>query len=451
MRSLFLKLLLFISVIAFTIIVGLTVIRFWNPYKSSSDKAGILLLHQAYQAVQKYYVEKPDSKKLMQSMVDGMLLSLDPHSAYLPPEMFSEMEVQIAGAFGGVGIELGMKNGKLTVIAPIDDTPAFRAGIHPDDHIWKINGNLTRGMSINAAVKLMRGEKGTPVTLTVLRASAPKPVTFNLIRDIIRIKSTKATMIEPGYGLIRITQFQERTGNDFREALKSLNAAAGGQLKGLVLDLRFNPGGLIDSSVEVADCFIGDRENEKVIVSIKGRMKNINQSYDSTEGKKEPRYPVVVLINSGSASASEIVAGALQDYKRAVIMGSQSFGKGSVQSIIPMPGNAAIKLTTARYYTPSGRSIQARGITPDIEVGTAMPVKKAETNGFTENDLPNHLAPDEMGKKTTPLPSKTEQPEDIMHVMRGMPDPAKDYQLKRALELLRSLTVVQGLTMAADK
>jgi carboxyl-terminal processing protease len=250
-------------------------------------------------------------------------------------------------------------------------------------------------------------------------------------------------MIEPGYGLIRITQFQDRTGKDFKEALKNLNASAGGQLKGLVLDLRFNPGGLIDSSVEVADCFVGDRENEKVIVSIKGRMKNINQSYDSTEGKKESRYPVVVLINSGSASASEIVAGALQDYKRAVIMGSQSFGKGSVQSIIPMPGNAAIKLTTARYYTPNGRSIQALGITPDIEVGTAIPVKKAETNGFTENDLPNRLAPDAVGKKESPSTPKTVQPEDVMHAMRGVPDPAKDNQLKRALELLNSLTLVQ--------
>jgi C-terminal peptidase (prc) len=431
MRSLLLKLLLLLSVITFTVLLALTAIRLWNPYKNKSDTAGILLLHQAYQTVLQQYVEKPDSKKLLQSMIDGMLLSLDPHSAYLPPEMFSEMEVQIAGAFGGVGIELGMKNGKLTAIAPIDDTPAFRAGIHPDDHIWKINGTLTRGMSINSAVKLMRGEKGTQVVLTVLRASTPRPLTFKLTRDIIRIKSVKASMIEPGYGLIRISQFQERTGIDFKDALKKLNASAGGRLKGLVLDLRFNPGGLIDSSVEVADCFVGDRENEKVIVSIKGRMKNINQSYDSTPGNKEPRYPIVVLINSGSASASEIVAGALQDYKRAIIMGNQSFGKGSVQSIIPMQGNAALKLTTARYYTPSGRSIQARGITPDIEVGTAIPIKiTAETNGFTENDLPNRLAPESVGTKEQPASPKAVQPEDVLQALRGVPDPARDNQLK---------------------
>lgn len=442
MRSLLLKLLLIISTVIFTIILALTAVRLWNPYKKNSDTAGILLLHQAYQTVSKFYVDKPDNKKLLQSMIDGMLLSLDPHSAYLPPEMFSEMEVQMAGAFGGVGIELGMKNGKLTAIAPIDDTPAFRAGIHPDDHIWKINGTLTRGMSISSAVKLMRGEKGSQVTLTVLRAATQRPLVFKLTRDTIKIRSVKASMIEPGYGLIRITQFQERTGDDFREALKSLHASAGGEMKGLVLDLRFNPGGLIDSSVEVADCFVGDRENEKVIVSIKGRMKNINQSFNTSPGKKEPRYPVVVLINSGSASASEIVAGALQDYKRAVIMGSQSFGKGSVQSVIPLQGNAALKLTTARYYTPSGRSIQAMGITPDIEVGTAIPVKKAETNGFTENDLPNRLAPDGESriKSITPKSVKTEE---IMQSMRGVPDPARDNQLKRALELLHSLLLAR--------
>lgn len=410
-----------------------------HPGDNHPDSAYLSLLREAYAAVLKYHVEKPDSKKLVQSMVDGMLAKLDPHSAYLPPEPYHEMEVQMSGAFGGVGIELGMKDGKLTVIAPIEDTPAYRAGIQANDHIWKIDGTSTRGMNISAAVKRMRGEKGTPVTLNILRNDTLKPLTFNLIRDIIKIKSLKSRMLDTGYGFIRISQFQERTGSEFRQALLDLNASAGGQLKGLVIDLRYNPGGLLESCVEVANSFIGDDINKTLIVSIKGRAPESNRSYNATLGTKEPRYPVVVLINGGSASASEIVAGALQDHKRAIVMGTQSFGKGSVQSIFPMKGKAALKLTTARYYTPSGRSIQAKGIVPDIEVPNIIPLPAKEKGmEIKEKDLEQSLASDDRQEKPQP-----KSPE-LSHGGSGKEnDLKKDYQLKRALELLQSISLLK--------
>ncbi|MBC7964198.1 MAG: S41 family peptidase, partial [Steroidobacteraceae bacterium] len=367
----------------------------WRPIDVRPDSAYLELLQEAYMAVLNNHVEKPDSKKLVQSMVDGMLANIDPHSAYLPPEPYHEMEVQMSGAFGGVGIELGMKDDKLTVIAPIEDTPAFRAGIQPNDHIWKIDGSLTRGMNITAAVKRMRGEKGKPVTLTIMRNGSPKPLVFNLVRDIIKIKSLKSRLLASGYGFIRISQFQERTGIEFKQALHDLHVATGGELKGLVIDLRYNPGGLLESSVEVANCFIGDDINNTVIVSIKGRGREHSRTFNATLGEKEARYPIVVLINGGSASASEIVAGALQDHKRAIVMGKQSFGKGSVQSVFPMKGNAALKLTTARYYTPSGRSIQAKGIVPDVEVPNITPLPAKEQGlEVKEKDLEKSLASD---------------------------------------------------------
>lgn len=423
------------------IIICLAVImvsRFKQQMRAVSDRVSLDIIREAYAAVSKGYVETPDTKKLVKGMIDGMLSSLDPHSAYLPPEPYKEMEVQISGAFGGIGLELGMKGDRLTVIAPIEDTPAFRAGIQPNDHIWKIDGTPTRGMNISQAVKKMRGEQGTSVVLTILRGDGLNPLTFNLIRDIIKIKSLTSRILEPGYGLIRIAQFQERTGSEFRQALRDIRAHSGGTVKGLVLDLRFNPGGLLGSSVDVANCFIGDDVKSTLIVSTKGRLPDSNQEFHATLGEKEPRYPMVVLINAGSASASEIVAGALQDHKRAIIMGRQSFGKGSVQSIFPLPGNAALKLTTARYYTPSGRSIQAKGIVPDIEVGAGKPLaKKDETMaGIREKDLEKRLAPDGKDKNVKePLPSP--------HTRKGEPDLSSDYQLSRAMELLKSLNLLR--------
>lgn len=413
----------------------------WRPLDTRPDSAYLGLLREAWSAVLEYHVEKPDSKKLVQSMVDGMLATLDPHSAYLPPEPLHEMEVQMSGAFGGVGIELGVKDDKLTVIAPIEDTPAFRAGIQSDDHIWKIDNSLTSGMNITAAVKLMRGEKGKPVTLTIVRNGSPKPLVFKLIRDIIKIKSLKARMLEKGYGYIRISQFQERTGSEFKQALADLHAAAGSPLQGLVIDLRFNPGGLLASSVEVANCFIGDDINNTVIVSIKGRGAENSRVFNATLGEKEPRYPIVVLINGGSASASEIVAGALQDHKRAIVMGRQSFGKGSVQSLIPLKDGAALKLTTARYYTPSGRSIQARGIVPDVDVPNITPLPPTE-NGkeFKEKDLERSLASD--GQQEPP-PVRAPDAPAPHGATAGDADIRKDYQLRRALELLQSVAALK--------
>ncbi len=412
---------------------------FRHERRTIPDTNSLRLLSEAYSAVLAYYVEKPDSKKLVLSMVDGMLATLDPHSAYLPPEPYHEMEVSMSGSFGGVGIELGTKDGKVTVIAPIDDTPAFRAGIQANDHIWKIDGTSTSGMNIATAVKRMRGEKGTPVTLTIIRAENAKPLVFNLVRDIIKLKSLKPKLLDSGFGFIRISQFQERTGREFKEALKELHSTSGGSLKGLILDLRYNPGGLINSCVEVVNCFVGDDINSTAIVSIKGRTPEANHVYNATLGTKEPRYPIVVLINGGSASASEIVAGALQDHKRAIIMGTQSFGKGSVQSIIPMKGNAALKLTTARYYTPSGRSIQAKGIVPDVEVPNITPLP-AKENGkqIKEKDLEKSLASDGKQDESQPI---------IQESLHGRAakdtDLQKDYQLKRALELLQSLSMLK--------
>lgn len=433
-RKLILFIVFLIAVCLSAVFYGLRHERHTPP-----DTNALRLLSEAYSAVLENYVEKPDSKKLVLNMVDGMLATLDPHSAYLPPEPYHEMEVSMTGSFGGVGIELGTKDGKITVIAPIDDSPAFRAGIHANDHIWKIDGKSTVGMNIAVAVKRMRGEKGTPVTLTIVRAENAKPLVFNLVRDIIKLKSLKPKLLDSGYGFIRISQFQERTGSEFKEALKELHVKSGGSLKGLILDLRYNPGGLINSCVEVVNCFVGDDINNSAIVSIKGRAPEANRVYNATLGTKEPRYPIVVLINGGSASASEIVAGALQDHKRAIIMGTQSFGKGSVQSIFPMKGNAALKLTTALYYTPSGRSIQAKGIVPDVEMPNITPLPAKEKGmEIKEKDLEKSLASD--GKQDAPQPKSQES---LHGIAAKYTDLQKDYQLKRALELLQSISMLK--------
>ena len=432
------RLLLAVALIAL-FSVAAAIYTFRNVRHTTGDAASLTMLREAYSVILKQYVEEPDPKKIALKMVDGMLATLDPHSAYLPPEPYHEMEVQMSGSFGGVGIELGTKEGRLTVIAPIDDTPAFRAGIQANDHIAKIDGITTHGMNISAAVKKMRGTKGTPVTLTILRGETAKPLVFNLIRDIIKIKSIKPKLLDSGYGLIRIAQFQERTGVEFKEALKELHAKSGGVMKGLIIDLRFNPGGLINSCVEVVNCFIGDDIKNSAIVSIKGRAAESNHVYNATVGTKEPRYPIVVLINGGSASASEIVAGALQDHKRAIVMGTQSFGKGSVQSIFPMKGNAALKLTTARYYTPSGRSIQAKGIVPDVDVPNITPLPPKEKGiVLKEKDLDKSLASD--GKADTPEIKPPVSPHGNSDTEADL---KKDYQLRRALELLQSISLLK--------
>lgn len=426
--------------VTMAILAVMASMQFVKRTVTRSDQDYLNLFRQVIGMVEKSYVEKVEPKKLMQSAITGMLASLDPHSAYLPPEPFKEMNIQMSGSFGGLGIEITMKEGKLTVVSPIEDTPAFRAGIKPNDHIVKIDEKPTRGLTITEAVSRMRGKQGTKVTLSILREGNPTPLIFPLVRAIIQTKSLKFRTLEPGYGLMRISHFQQHTGDEAVAALQKLREQNGGTLKGLIIDLRNNPGGLLDSCTQVAGRFIGDRLDNGLIVSTRGRIPSANQQLTASIGEKEPHYPIVVLINGGSASASEILAGALQDHKRAIVMGTQSFGKGSVQSVITLRDGAGLKLTTALYYTPSGRSIQAKGITPDIIVGSIdlKGVKKEIAPEFHEKDLDGHMVVPEKGARPTPPSAKPPTPSKPDDELAG------DYQLSRALELLRGLDIMGG-------
>ena len=433
--------LLLLAIVILGVAVG-TALRVRTTTSPDTDADYLRLLSQVKEMIKQKYVEDIGDKKLAEGAVNGMLAVLDPHSAYLPPEFFKEMNIEISGSFGGLGIEINMTDGKLTVISPIDDTPAYRAGMKAGDFIWKIDDTFTRDLSINDAVKLMRGPKGTGVTLTIVRKGTARPLLVHLVRDTIKTKSLKSRTLEPGYGYIRIAHFQARTGDDFAAALAGLRKENGGTLHGLVIDLRNNPGGLLDAAVSVAGRFIDSKAANGAIVSTKGREPSSNMLLTTGFNDKEPAYPVVVLINGGSASASEIVAGALQDHRKAVIMGTQSFGKGSVQTIFPLPGGAGLKLTTARYYTPNGRSIQAKGITPDIIVENgAMPTssRKAEPD-FHEKDLANHITD---GMKELPTTTPAPPPEQAVPAPKTDTDlKEKDNQLSRALALLKGVSAL---------
>ncbi|HEY6874445.1 MAG TPA: S41 family peptidase [Geobacteraceae bacterium] len=405
-----------------------------------NDYESIELFTDVLSLVKKSYVEEVDTKKLIYGAINGMLASLDPHSSFMPPEMFKEMKIETKGSFGGVGIEITVKDGLLMVISPIEDTPAFKAGIKAGDHIMKIDDKYTKDMTTMEAVKRMRGPKGTKVILTIMREGFDKPKEFPLIRDIIQVKSVKYKTLDDGYGYIRIAQFQEKTDDDLVKALKTLREENGGNLRGLVLDLRNDPGGLLDQAVRVAEHFVDDG---KLIVYTEGREKESKMRFTSRNTGKEPRYPIAVLINSGSASASEIVAGALQDHKRAVIMGTQSFGKGSVQTIIPLSDNSGLRLTTARYYTPSGRSIQAKGITPDIvvEQKELATQEKKDVMHIREKDLENHFESEE-GKE--PAGEKTKLP-----AYKADEQIKGDYQILRALDLLKGWEILKSVINAS--
>ncbi|MGH7949179.1 MAG: S41 family peptidase, partial [Candidatus Binataceae bacterium] len=319
--------------------------------------------------VQKNYVEPVSTKQLIDGAITGMLTSLDPHSAYLTPELYRDLEVETRGSFGGLGIEITIKNNVLTVVAPIDDTPAHRAGVKAGDQIIKINEDFTKDMTLSDAVKRMRGPKGSTVKLTLHRQGVAELFTVPLERDVIKIRSVKAKEIEDGYGYVRISTFQESTDDSVHEAVEDFKKKHSGHVKGLVLDLRDNPGGLLNQAVKVADEFL----DGGMIVYTQGRQENQHQKYFSHKKKDFQDYPMVVLVNAGSASASEIVAGALQDQRRAVVVGTQTFGKGSVQTILPLDDRSALRLTTARYFTPNGRSIQAVGIGPDVDIDLPKP------------------------------------------------------------------------------
>lgn len=400
----------------------------------------IRLFSEALSIVQKNYVEEPESKELVRGAIKGMLTSLDPHSSFMTPDMYKEMQIDTQGEFQGIGITIGIRDGILTVIAPIDDTPAFRAGILAGDKIVMIEDTPTKDMSLMEAVKLMRGPKGTKVTISILRKGEPSPIKHTITRDVIPLFSVKVKDIDPNIGYVRITQFQKKTSTEFAEALEKIREEKGEAFKGLVLDLRNNPGGLLVAAIEIADRFV----DTGAIVTTKGRLQNQNFAYNAKNKGTEPDYPMVVLVNGGSASASEIVAGALQDYKKAILIGTTTFGKGSVQTIYRLGDGSGMRVTTARYFTPSGRSIQATGIEPDIVVRNTSGTSRGHVR---EKDLTGHLEnsqvkedEDESEKEDENTPSMDFIPED----------PAEDVQLMRAVDLLKGLDLFKDLTSAAE-
>lgn len=383
--------------------------------------------------VKKNYVDDLNTKELITGAINGMLNSMDPHSAYLTPDLYKELQMDTQGRFGGLGIEITVRGGILTVVSPIEDTPAYRVGVKAGDQIIKIEGEFTKDMTLMQAVRKMRGPKGSQITISIRREGVPELLDFTLVRDTIRVQSVRTRTLEEGYGYVRIAQFQERSDRDVQRALEKLTSEKGG-IKGLVLDLRNNPGGLLTQAVRVSDLFL----DSGLIVYTEGRSENQKQKYFARTEGSWTEFPIVVLVNEGSASASEIVAGALQDHKRGVVLGTKTFGKGSVQTILPLDDSSALRLTTARYFTPKGRSIQTTGIVPDIIMENQPP---PETRGeekkrpsLREENLPGHLQNlQEQGEK-----EKKAQPQSEGNI-------ETDAQLRRALELLKGWDVFKQL------
>jgi carboxyl-terminal processing protease len=389
------------------------------------------------------YVETVSDKKLLEDAVRGMLSGLDPHSAYLGSEEYKELQEGTTGQFGGLGIEVSMENGFVKVVSPIDDTPAQRAGIKAGDLIVRLDDKPVKGMTLADAVKIMRGEPGTDIVLTIMREGAEAPLKFTLTRDIIKVKSVKHRLLEKDYGYLRISSFQSGTGKGLIDAVEDLKKQNEGALKGVVLDLRNNPGGVLNAAVDVSDAFL----QSGLIVFTEGRIKNSEMRFNASPDDIINGAPIVVLINGGSASASEIVAGALQDHKRAVIMGEKSFGKGSVQTILPTSNGAAIKLTTARYFTPSGRSIQAEGIEPDVKLARVKheSLDKAKVEAVKEADLSHHLSNGNAPKTKDAEPAKSNAkvPEAELDDKALDEKDMRDYPLHEALNLLKGIGILK--------
>lgn len=383
------------------------------------------------------YVEEIDDATLLKYAIRGMLSGLDPHSAYLEPSAFSDLQENTSGTFGGVGIEVGMENGFVKVIAPIDDTPAQKGGIMSGDLIIKLDETPVKGMSLDQAVDTMRGKAGTKIKLTIVRAGEREPLEFTLTRAIIQVTSVKTLPLDDKYGYIRITQFQAQTGSDFAKGLEKLKEQTS-PLSGIIIDLRNNPGGVLLAAVDVADQLI----DKGLIVYTKGRSKASEISYSAKQGDSLKGIPIIVLIDGGSASASEILAGALQDHNRAVVMGTQSFGKGSVQNVMAIDEEYGLKLTTARYYTPNGRSIQAQGIVPDIEVNRAKLSDEKQSNMFKEADLAGHLS-NGNSETETETKNKKSTDDDTSEEAKQKQMLAKDFQLQEALNLLKALDILK--------
>ena len=386
---------------------------------------------EVFARIKNDYVEPVEDKALLENAIRGMLTGLDPHSSYLIPDDYQELQAGTSGEFGGLGIEVGMEDGFVKVIAPIDDTPAQRAGVEAGDLVIRLDDTPVKGMSLSDAVKVMRGAPGTDIVLTIVREGVDRPLRITITRDVIRVTSVRSRTLEPGYGYVRISQFQLRTGESLREAVGELRESAGDEdLKGLVLDLRNNPGGVLNAAVSVSDAFL----DKGTIVYTEGRMDDAKLTFSAKGSDILDGIPLVVLVNAGSASASEIVAGALQDHRRAVIMGEKTFGKGSVQTILPLGNGSALKLTTARYYTPSGISIQARGIVPDITLDRVRVSQLDTGQGVKEADLARHLDSD--GEEDDFEAAKRAQQEE------DVPLAQRDFALYEALNLLKGLHIL---------
>jgi carboxyl-terminal processing protease len=407
------------------------------------------LFGNVFERVRSQYVDEVSDKELIEYAINGMLSSLDPHSAYLNSEDFAEMREQTRGEFGGLGMEVTMEDGFVKVVSPIDDTPAYIAGIKAGDLITHLDGTSVLGLSLREAVEIMRGKPGSKIELTIAREGETEPLYFPITRDIIRIRPVKDNVFKDSVGYVRITTFNRNTTDDARKAINEIKKKVGHNLAGFVIDLRNNPGGLLDQAIGVSDLFLDKGE----IVSTRGRHKIDSKRDNAHAGDIAEDLPLVVLVNGGSASASEIVAGALQDHRRAIIMGTQTFGKGSVQTVIPLSGDGAMRLTTARYYTPSGRSIQAKGIEPDIEVEIAKVetleyrrtreanLKGALDNGANDNEVAAHIKKEEE-EKLSEEEKKEQENTEILE---------KDYQLNRAVDLIRGLSMYNGKVMMNTK
>jgi carboxyl-terminal processing protease len=386
--------------------------------------------------VQENYVQEVEDQELIEGAISGMLKTLDPHSSYLNPDAYKELQVETKGSFGGIGIEITIRDGVLTVVSPLEGTPAYELGIQAGDMILRVDGEPTKEMTLMEAVKNMRGPKGTKVVLTIMREGFTKPKDFVITRATIAIKSVRAKTLESGYGYVRVSQFQSSTLRDLREALTKLEKE-NKPMKGIVLDLRNNPGGLLDQAVKVSDEFL----DEGLIVYTGGRLKSQDMRFEAHKNTMAHAYPIVVLVNEGSASAAEIVAGALQDHKRAVVLGVKTFGKGSVQTVMPLRNGAALRLTTALYYTPDGRTIQAKGIEPDIVVERQLTREQQEElerpRVLREEDLKNHMN----GEEETP----SEVIPELQEKDKLKEELQKDNQLSRALEVLKSWEILSQM------